>query len=299
MFRNLVAVSLGLLLCIAPALALASSLEVRADASGSAVTAEVVLNGSMTASGVQFALTYDDTRLQLTGYENGALFGGNIVNETVPGQVRLIWYSTDGVPLSGENTVLTLSFTPRQDGDTSIRFDPAAMPAMVVDNNLNTLDTQTTNATVTVNGASAVAAASTAKPEATVAFFPTNSPLPQLTPAALTPTPLPPAQLATPTPTPAAQGEARVQTTVSATPASSEAQTAAAVATSTTPSAPEQTPIATSPAQPAALQHTPAPATQPQIEILDTESAAFPLSWVLGGAALLLCIGVILYRRFQ
>ncbi len=275
----LIALALCLSMAASVSLAAQTALEVRAEVMGDAVAATVTLKGDMTASGVQFALAYDDARLRLSGCGNGDLAGNYTINDTEPGMVRLVWYSTEGAPVSGESTVLRLSFTPLGDGEAGIRFDPAAMATMVVDGALSTVDTQTNGATVTINGAGAVSV-TTAPAASAEPFSPASTPALTLAP------------IATPPPSIAPQAAAQTHTP-KATPLSGAAQpaplTPAPVAA-----------VATAPATPQPVPATPAiqSAAAPQIEVLDAPAPAFPWFLVLGGAALLCGAGYALYRRF-
>lgn len=308
--KNVFSIALALCFLFAPSLSLAkaSALEVHADGAGGSVAAEVVLDGSMTASGVQFALAYDNSRLQLSGCQYGDLTGSYTVNDTEPGTIRFVWYSTDGVPVSGESTLLKLSFTPLLDGDTSIRFDPAVMAAMVVDSSLSTVDAKTSDATITIGGAGTSIVSATSAPSSTAEpYLPASTPLPQLTPVAVavTPTPLPSAKISalSPSPSPQAEVAAPVKTPSHSAAPSSNSPTAAVMAQT---NAPAPADIADSAAQqPSAIQPVFAnPAAEsapaPQIEVLDTQkNTPSPWPWAIGGAALLLGLGYLLFRRFR
>ena len=119
------------------------------------VTATVELDGNMTASGVQFALSYDSNMLTLTDVKDGALAGSYTVNDTQNGSVQLVWYNINGKPVNGSANMLTLSFTPKSSGTTIIGFDES-MDTLVVDSELNNVQTTLKAAELTVKGPSSV-----------------------------------------------------------------------------------------------------------------------------------------------
>ena len=258
------------------------------------ITAEVVLDGTLTVSGIQFALDYDDSRLQLSKYEYGDL-KSSTVNDTESGKVALVWYSVNGIPVSGESSVLKLTFTPKADGEASISFNSNTLNTMVVDNNLATVATQTSGTTVSVSGVGITSNQSVGSvaPIATPSLI-----MPIPTPTNVIPTPRPPEKgvEATPTPSPKATAAAQIDTPPIP-PATSDEQT-----TSPTAQPVSATPIIMENYQPPQLANTPdsnrEPDVEPQIEVVSTASGkpTYLWLWVLGGIGLMTA-GYLVYRR--
>ena len=204
---RLIMAILGFALLFTASTALADAalnVETSTAADGS-ITATVSLDGNMTASGVQFALSYDDSKLTLTGAQDGLLDGSYTVNDSESGSVRVVWYNIDGQAVNGNANLLTLNFTPKANGETRIGFDES-MSAMVVDSQLNNISTTVNPATLTVNRAPGSAIDAANDPNTSVFNIATPTPAPYL--ATLTPTPQPTPTTGVAVTEPPAKGEA-------------------------------------------------------------------------------------------
>lgn len=294
-----VAVALCLLFAASPAFADSVELDVHTgtEANGN-ITAEVVLDGTLTASGVQFALSYDDSRLQLVDSQNGELNGSYTVNDADSGIVRLVWYSVNGVDVSGESSVLKLTFAPKADGEANIGFDPGALNTMVVDGSLANVAAQTNGATVSVKGTGTAPSSSGTNPVPVVA---SNPPSPIPTPMEHNPTPRPPEKdvEAAPSPSPRHTVAAQINTP-SASPMTNGEQT---VPVAEPPVS--ATPIMVENYEPPQLANdqnsNTEPENVPQIEVVHAaaKEPSYTWLWISGGVLLLLAAGYIAYMRIK
>ncbi|MDO5112393.1 MAG: cohesin domain-containing protein [Clostridia bacterium] len=285
------ALALCLLLAAFPALAADTELNVRAGtASNGSITADVVLNGTLTASGVQFELAYDNSMLRLSDHQNGDLGGSYTVNDAEPGKVSLVWYSVAGEPVSGESTVLRLTFDPITNGNTTIAFQTAGTPAMVVDENISNVATQTNDATLTVTGAGSAPVSPTDAPTVPDPYVPPVTPYDPYAPWTIPPEDF---ANATPSPKPVATPKADKTAAPAVAPTATPAEPAAPVQPAATP-IPMTEYDAPQLAQP---QNIPAQTdADPQIEVVDApegDTRSFPLLWAaIACGVLLLALAV-------
>ncbi|HRZ75907.1 MAG TPA: HYR domain-containing protein, partial [Bacteroidales bacterium] len=114
-----------LLLCPSLLLAQPSPVSTLGTISTTAGTAnvEVTVTGfnSIVSGDVKF--TYDPLITQATGVSVSPLLGGfNNINLSVPGEVRVAWYTFSGVTVANGTAIFTISFTKVANGTTSLSF---------------------------------------------------------------------------------------------------------------------------------------------------------------------------------
>lgn len=296
----MIAITIALAICLLstafPALADGTALNVHTStAADGTITAEIVLDGTLTVSGIQFALDYDAGRLQLTNHEDGDLKSG-VVNDTEPGKIALVWYSVNGVPVSGESSVLKLTFAPKADGEANIAFNSGTLSTMVVDSNLNTIDTQTRGTTISVNGTGNITSSTSAPEIITNPVNPTPNYTQAVTPAIKTAT-IPPEErtAVTPSPSPADAHSA----VPSIEPLESPEQKKDLPEPPVTPS-----PLIVENYDPPQLANTADPASVPlgkaEIEVVETlnKNDSYLWLWIAGGIALI-GAGYLVYLRIN
>jgi len=132
-------------LACSPALAEANS-SLNLDASKNAdgtVSANVSISGTEAVAGMQFSVTYDSSKLSLdsaTGAENTG--GHCLINSQTEGVVNVMWFSEDGsgIDLGNGSSILSLSFTPKQNsGSANLALGGDQLETMVINADLDNI----------------------------------------------------------------------------------------------------------------------------------------------------------------
>lgn len=118
------------------------------------VTVTVSYEGNAKIAGIQFAITYDDTMLELVRTKSGSITKGGLsaVNDEQSGAVIYVWSALSAGKPSGDILILTFRVKDGASGTTDIEWNDSLIAPMLIDDDLKDVACTRTGATLALGG---------------------------------------------------------------------------------------------------------------------------------------------------